>query len=162
MEDSSQETSQRGTRFLRMDPKGRIAIPSCHRTPWGIEAGSVLVLTQNIFEKALSIYTPDWWRTQVVPPLEQASGHFGAMVRHRIMGPSEDVTVDSQCRILISPALRKIAGISEEEKDRTVVLVGVGRSLELWAAELWEQHSMRVMDKMMHPDNREQMQQLNI
>lgn len=50
--------------------------------------------------------------------------------RRLFIGGATDVKIDASSRVLISPELRKYAGI-----EREVLLVGMGHRLELWDAE---------------------------
>ena len=53
-------------------------------------------------------------------------------LRRRFLGHAEDVTPDRSHRIPISKTLRQTAGIGE---DTEVVLLGVGRCVEIWAQD---------------------------
>jgi MraZ protein len=50
-----------------------------------------------------------------------------------MIGFAEETEVDGSGRILISPELRKFAGI-----DRQVMMVGQGTHFEVWSVDRWE------------------------
>ncbi len=53
-----------------------------------------------------------------------------------LVGFAEELELDAQGRILVSPALRKFAGLK-----KNVMLVGQGSHFELWDVEVWESAS---------------------
>lgn len=50
-----------------------------------------------------------------------------------LVGFAEEVELDGSARVLVSPELRKFAGI-----DRQVMMVGQGSHFEIWSVEAWE------------------------
>jgi len=50
-----------------------------------------------------------------------------------LVGFAEDLELDASGRLLISPALRKFAGL-----EKQLMLVGQGSHFELWSEEAWE------------------------
>jgi MraZ protein len=50
-----------------------------------------------------------------------------------LVGHAEELELDAQGRILVSPALRKFAGLK-----KNVMLVGQGSHFELWDVDVWE------------------------
>jgi MraZ protein len=51
-----------------------------------------------------------------------------------LVGFAEDLELDAAGRLLISPVLRKFAGLEKE-----VMLVGQGSHFELWSEQAWQQ-----------------------
>ena len=56
------------------------------------------------------------------------------------LGNAMDVEIDSASRVLISPELRKSAGLKSD-----VMLIGMGSHFELWDAERYAAHEAQVM-----------------
>jgi MraZ protein len=56
------------------------------------------------------------------------------------LGNAMDVDIDSAARVLISPELRKSAGLKND-----VMLLGMGSHFELWDAETHAAHEAEVM-----------------
>ena len=56
------------------------------------------------------------------------------------LGNAMDVEIDSASRVLISPELRKSAGLKSD-----VMLIGMGSHFELWDAETHAAHEAEVM-----------------
>jgi MraZ protein len=57
-----------------------------------------------------------------------------------LVGHAEDVEMDNAGRILVSPALRRYAGL-----DHRVVLVGQGNKFELWDEARWEEQTTQAI-----------------
>ena len=51
-----------------------------------------------------------------------------------LLGYAEELELDAQGRILISPALRKFSSLTKD-----VMLVGQGSHFEIWDIEAWDQ-----------------------
>ncbi len=56
-----------------------------------------------------------------------------------LVGFAEELEVDANGRVLVSPELRKFAGI-----ERQVMMVGQGSHFEIWSAEAWEAQLARL------------------
>jgi len=50
-----------------------------------------------------------------------------------LVGFAEELELDASGRVLVSPELRKFAGI-----ERQVMMVGQGSHFEIWSNEAWE------------------------
>jgi len=113
---------------LRMDHKGRVAIPSKFRDAF--RAG--LVLSRG-FDKCLNIYTmAEWERVAeelVSLPVTQLNPR--RIARFTFSG-AYDLAPDRQGRVILPAALRQYAGISDE-----IVMVGSYTHLQVWARDLW-------------------------
>ncbi len=113
---------------LRIDPKGRLAIPAKFRDAF--RGG--LVISRG-FDRCLSIYTlAEWERVAedlVSLPATQLNPR--RIARFTFSG-AFDLGLDKQGRIVMPLALRQYADIGDE-----VVLVGVYMHLQVWAKDLW-------------------------
>lgn len=120
-----------GAAPLNLDAKGRMAVPAKHRDAL-LALGGRLVLTAHP-HRCLLLYPQSAWepiRDQVLaaPSLQLES----AMVRRLLVGFAEDVDLDGSGRLLISPALRRYAGL-----DKEIWLVGQGSHFEIWSEAGW-------------------------
>jgi MraZ protein len=121
-----------GATELSLDAKGRLAVPMRHREALASGNGRV-VLTAHP-DGCLLLYPQVAWdpiRTKV-----QALPSFNDQARwwqRLLVGFAEEIELDASGRILISPALRKLANLQKQ-----VMLVGQGMRFELWDVESWE------------------------
>jgi MraZ protein len=124
----------RGVALLNLDSKNRLAIPVKHREAILTRCGGQLVLTTDSQNCLLLYPRPDWEpiaeKLMALSSFDPRSRHYQRM----IVGHAEDIEMDNAGRILISPALRKFAGI-----EKRVALVGQGNKFELWDEAQWDQ-----------------------
>lgn len=122
----------RGITNLNLDAKGRMAIPARYRELLQSTCGSALVITADI-DRCLLLYPAPAWATfeQQLRDLPNVDTHTRNLQRLYI-GHAQEVEMDAQGRILLSPELRTYAGL-----DRRVALVGQGNKFEVWDEETW-------------------------
>src|SRR5262245_28083494 len=116
----------RGRYSLRLDPKGRLSLPSSLNS---IKSVRKFFVTNNLFrqQKFLDLYPEKAWlqferKMEKMPKLDTAVQAF----RRFYLASAFAVEVDGQGRLLIPLELREYAGIGQD-----VVLLGVGQKLEL-------------------------------
>lgn len=122
----------RGGNTVRMDAKGRLALPTRYRALITDRFDGRLVLTVHDDGCALLYPQPEWEsieRQLVGTPNQDRRTRD---VQRMLMGYATEVEMDSHGRILIAPRLREIC-----ELDKTVALVGVGKKFEIWNEESW-------------------------
>jgi MraZ protein len=135
----------RGAAHLALDAKGRLAIPTRHREALVARGGRSadahpLVLTVDP-SRCLLLYPRQAWE-----PIEtrlMLLSSFNENIRRLqrlLVGHAEDVEMDGAGRILVSPMLRRFAGL-----DHRVVLVGQGNKLELWDEARWEEQTTQAI-----------------
>jgi len=117
---------------LKLDAKGRLAIPSKHRETLASGDGRI-VITAHL-HGCLLVYPMAAWE----PICEQVLRAPGldldaARLKRLFIGYAQEDTLDNAGRVLIGPELRKYANL---EKD--VRLVGQGSHFELWSYERWQ------------------------
>lgn len=121
-----------GATELSLDAKGRLAVPTRHRDALA-SAGGKVVLTAHP-DGCLLLYPHLTWE-----PLRarlQGLSNFNEQARwwqRLLLGFAEELELDGSGRILVSPALRKLAGLQKQ-----VMLVGQGSRFEVWDLERWE------------------------
>ncbi len=113
---------------LRIDPKGRLAIPAKFRD----EFRGRLVISRG-FDRCLNVHTLTEWQqvAEALVSLPATQLNPRRIARFTFSG-AFDVGPDRQGRIVLPLALRQYAGINDE-----VVLVGVYTHLQVWAKDLW-------------------------
>ncbi len=138
-----------GATELNLDAKGRLAIPSRHREVLQVQAEGALVLTAHPHRCLLLYPRPAWEpirsRIMAFPSLDaQAS-----KLQRLLVGFAEEVNMDGAGRVLVSPELRKFAGL-----DKRVMMVGQGSHFEIWGLDAWEIQLDQIMgqgDKLLPP-----------
>jgi len=130
-----------GASELSLDAKGRIAVPTKHRDALLSGTGRV-VLTGHpdrcllLFPSAA--FEPISAKIAQLPTMEAHARWW----RRMVIGYAEELEPDSSGRILIPPALRRLAEI-----QKSVMLVGQGTHFELWSLERWEAQLGAAMDE---------------
>lgn len=123
-----------GKHYNSLDAKGRLIIPAPFRETLASADSSMLVVTNEAFDKCLCAYPADEWKQLVekVKALPQTSDAVKYYLR-RVIGSAVKYDIDRQGRILLSPALRTDAELQSE-----VVLIGLGNRIEIWDREAFE------------------------
>lgn len=122
-----------GASELNLDVKGRMAVPVKHRAPLAEPAAGKLVLTAHP-EGCLLLYPLSHWepirdRVMTFPSLDR----MASIWKRLLIGFAEDHVLDGSGRLLISPELRKFAGI-----EKRVMFVGQGTHFEIWNSSAWD------------------------
>ncbi len=131
----------RGIAQLSLDNKGRFAIPSRYRDSLMSFCAGRLIVTADP-SKCLLIYPQPAWE-----PIEQKLINLSSFdnrirsLQRLLVGNASDVEMDSAGRVLVSPPLRKFAGLT-----KNVVLVGQGAKFELWDEEQWDLQMENALD----------------
>jgi len=126
-----------GTTELTLDAKGRLAVPTKHRDAL-TSGGQGVVLTAHP-DGCLLLYTHAAW--EPISARMQSLTAFNEQARwwnRLLVGHAEELDLDAQGRILVSPTLRKFAAITKD-----VMCVGQGSHFELWDAATWEEKRTR-------------------
>ena len=124
----------RGNYTARIDPKGRLKIPTFFRSTLVEKYGSNFYVTSLTGESAL-IYPRHEWEV-----IEQRLALLPAMDAHRrrfldrANYYGQEATMDLQGRILIHPLLRRSSGIIGE-----VAILGFLTYMDVWELERFQQ-----------------------
>ena len=126
-----------GTSALTLDSKGRMTVPARHRDALAAGPDRQLTFTKSSVGCLLVFQRPAWeaFRGQLVALPMQADGW-----RRLFLGSAVAVDIDSAERVLVPPELRDWAGL-----DKEVLLMGMGRRLELWDAKRYAAHENQVL-----------------
>lgn len=113
-----------------IDAKGRLIVPAKFRE----ELGNDFIVTKGL-DGCLYIYPNKEWEEfeKKLSALPMGKSDIRKMVRF-FLSSAVQAEIDKQGRILIPAAHRKYAGI---EKD--VLFAGVGKKIEIWSIEKWEE-----------------------
>jgi MraZ protein len=128
-----------GTYRVRVDEKGRLAIPAGFRKQ--LTEGSYISVGQD---NILTIYPPEVWET------------LGRQLQDPLLGPEQRALsrtlyskavlceFDGQGRVTLSQEQRRMAGI---EPRSTAAVIGNGVRVEIWAEERWDSYSTDALDR---------------
>jgi len=125
----------RGIFHNSIDEKGRVSIPARFRDQIQNNHQTPLVLTLG-FDQCLFLYPSDTWQT--IEAKLSSMDSLNAEVRQfqrTIMRATDEVDLDQQGRIVISPVLRKEAGLG-----KSVVIVGLLNRIEIWDKQKYESY----------------------
>lgn len=144
----------RGTSYHKIDPKGRIVIPSRFRDVVGAD-GTIMI---TFFDGGLYAYTLDEWSTIEAKLLMlEKKGNRMRRFRRFFIGRASQCQPDRQWRILIPPELREDASLDEE-----LVLIGISDHFEIWSRERWEEQKQLHEDDMADEDFQYEIEKLGL
>ena len=125
----------RGIFHNSVDDKGRTSIPARLREQIRDGHETPLVLTLG-FDQCLFLYPMDAWKKieEKLSSLDTLNAEVRQFQR-TILKATDEVEMDQQGRIVISPVLRKEAGI-----NKSVVIVGMLHRIEIWDKEKYENY----------------------
>ena len=119
-----------GASSLSLDAKGRLSVPTRHRDVLMANASGQMTITKHPHGCLIIYPRPEWDRVRGELDKLPASGQW---LKRIYLGNAVDVEMDGTGRVLVSPELRQAAGLT-----RDVMLLGLGRSFELWDKETYE------------------------
>ena len=123
----------RGISSAKLDAKGRMALPARLRGPVDVRCEGKLVVTIDMRERCLLLYPlPEWEIVQRKLEGLPNINPDARLLQRLLIGHATDLELDANARVLIPPKLREFAGF-----DKSLVLVGQGNKLEIWAEENW-------------------------
>ena len=123
-----------GSTALTLDAKGRLAIPTRHRELINGESSGKLVLTGHP-DGCLLLYQAATFEHVRARLLEVSDANSRVACWKRvIVGMAEEIEPDAQGRVLITPELRKYAGM-----EKQLMMVGQGNRFEVWCEAAWNQ-----------------------
>ena len=122
---------------MALDAKGRLSVPTRHREVLQLLCQGRLTVTKHPDGCLMLFPRPTWeaFRDKVAALPMSAAGW-----KRVFLGNAMDVEIDSAARVLVSPELRKSAGLKND-----VMLLGMGSHFELWAAPAYAAYEARVM-----------------
>ncbi len=124
----------RGTFDHTLDAKNRLTMPAKYR---GALSDGVILAVPVDLKSCVGVWRPEEYEqytTRALEELPPLSPRLSELER-LFYGYSWDAELDGAGRIIVPPSLGEQAGL---EKD--VVIVGVGKRLELWDRTRWSEH----------------------
>lgn len=123
-----------GSFECRIDRQGRVAIPSAFRRKIE-DSGDSFVLT--FFDDAIAGYPRGTWLSLEKQVLALPAFSKKARALSRVLASrAHESKVDAQGRILVPPALRRLAAL-----DRDVIIIGAMDRFEIWRRDKWNSFS---------------------
>ena len=120
-----------------LDNKGRMIVPARFRDL----LNGTIYLTQG-FDQNLRVMPKDAFELVYQRVTEMSSTNPTArQLRRLIFSTAQQVSIDSNGRILIPKYLREVADITTE-----AIVVGVGEALEIWSPAAWERQNQLLQD----------------
>lgn len=120
----------RGSYVHSLDPAGRVTLPKSIRS----QIGTRFYIAKGV--GCLCVFDEDWKNelerqlSQMGTPLQQLLNPDVARLNRHFFSGMQEVTIDSQNRVQLSPEHRRYAGITDE-----VVICGCGQYVEMWEPE---------------------------
>ena len=136
----------RGQHEHTMDSKGRVSFPARYREvlsendPTGEKVDRVILT--HALDGNLELYSIDRW-TRFEKKLQGLSSFKKEVkyVKRLYIGSAQEVSLDSNGRLLIPKSMREYAGL-----ERDVVWVGQIDKVELWESSAWKQMNEEAED----------------
>jgi MraZ protein len=122
-----------GTYRVKVDDKGRLAIPASFRKQ--LPEGSFVSVGMD---GALVIYPPDLWAALAKELESPLPGPEKRAMSRALYSLSEAFEPDGQGRIILRPEQRRLAGI---DSPSSVVVTGSGSRVEIWPEDRWDNYS---------------------
>jgi transcriptional regulator MraZ len=122
-----------GAHRVRVDDKGRLAIPASFRKQ--LPEGSFVSVGQD---QVLAIYPPDLWGALADELRSPLPGPDQRALSRTLYPLSDPFEPDGQGRISLLPEQRRLAGI---ETPSTAVVIGAGSRVEIWPEGRWDNYS---------------------
>jgi len=124
----------RGGSTVKLDAKGRLALPTRYRPLITERYEGRLVVTIHP-DGCLLLYPQPQWEEIEHRLINTANQDRRVRDMQRMLvGYATEVEMDGHGRILLTPRLRDFAKL-----DKSVALLGVGKKFEIWNEETWEQ-----------------------
>ena len=123
----------RGGSTVKLDAKGRLALPTRYRPLITERFEGRLVVTIH-HDGCLLLYPQPQWEEIEHRLINTANQDRRVRDMQRMLvGYATEVEMDGHGRILLAPRLRDFAKL-----DKSVALLGVGKKFEIWNEETWE------------------------
>lgn len=128
-----------GAHRVRVDEKGRIAIPAGFRKQ--LPEGSFVSVG---LDRVLAIYPPQVWEALAQELQSPLQGPDQRALARTLYSLSASFEPDAQGRITLSAESRRAAGI---ESPSTAVVIGSGSRVEIWPEARWNSYSADAQER---------------
>jgi len=122
----------------KLDPKGRLVLPSKLKANLPEASGNQVVLTRG-FEPCLVLYPRVEWKViyDKVAALNEFNEEYRHFQRNFFRGNTE-IELDNVGRFVVPKTMIRYAEIETE-----VIMVGMGNRIEIWNAEKYEEYLIK-------------------
>ena len=128
-----------GSHRVRVDEKGRIAIPAGFRKQ--LPEGSFVSVG---LDRVLAIYPPEVWEALAQELRSPLQGPDQRALARTLYSLSDSFEPDGQGRITLSAESRRAAAL---ESPSTAVVIGSGSRVEIWPEARWNSYSADAQDR---------------
>jgi MraZ protein len=128
-----------GSHRVRVDEKGRLAIPAGFRKQ--LPEGSFVSVG---LDRVLAIYPPEVWEALAQELRSPLQGPDQRALARTLYSLSDSFEPDGQGRITLSGESRRAAGI---EAPSTAVVIGSGSRVEIWPEARWNSYSADAQER---------------
>jgi MraZ protein len=120
-----------GTYTPKLDDKGRLTLPAKFRD--ALRGGLMITKGQD---RCLYVFTRDAF-TELAQKVASAplTNDSARVFQRNLFSGTDEQNPDGQCRIAITPELRRYAGLIKE-----CVVIGAFSRVEIWDAEAWQRY----------------------
>lgn len=115
-------------------------MPAAYRKILAEQGSDEVIICKGIDAAHIDVYHPKAWEEQLEKFTSMASNSFSQKYRQimrNFSGQAAHCKFDSQGRIMLTPVLMKMCGISPESK---VWFVGLNDLIEIWDSETYENY----------------------
>ena len=133
----------RGTHQHNMDSKGRLSVPSRFREWLEVHCHGQLVITIDRDRCLVAYPLPHWEEIERKVAQMPSSDPSVRKFQRLFVGHAEELSLDAQGRVLVSPSLRQFASL-----EKAVVLVGQVHKFEIWDQAIWNQRQEEWLSSM--------------
>ena len=123
----------------KTDTKGRVFMPVAFRKVLTGIGETNIVMRKDVFQKCLVLYPENVWNSQMDSLREKLNrwDKNEQTLFRQFVSQAEIITLDASGRFLIPKKYMQMANI-----DQTVKFIGMGDTIEIWAAENEEEQFM--------------------
>ncbi|MDD6842751.1 MAG: division/cell wall cluster transcriptional repressor MraZ [Prevotella sp.] len=123
----------------KTDTKGRVFLPVAFRKVLTGIGETNIVMRKDVFQKCLVLYPENVWNSQMDSLREKLNrwDKNEQTLFRQFVSQAEIITLDASGRFLIPKKYMQMANI-----DQTVKFIGMGDTIEIWAAENEEEQFM--------------------
>lgn len=123
----------------KTDTKGRVFLPVAFRKVLTGIGETNIVMRKDVFQKCLVLYPENVWNSQMDSLREKLNrwDKNEQTLFRQFVSQAEIITLDASGRFLIPKKYIQMASI-----DQTVKFIGMGDTIEIWAAENEEEQFM--------------------
>lgn len=123
----------------KTDTKGRVFLPVAFRKVLTGIGETNIVMRKDVFQKCLVLYPENVWNSQMDSLREKLNrwDKNEQTLFRQFVSQAEIITLDANGRFLIPKKYMQMASI-----DQAVKFIGMGDTIEIWAAENEEEQFM--------------------